>query len=206
MFGRVYEIRMQKIQLYNMLCSVGLLIASGVERDIGEILQVIPLITPPIGRLEYVTSYNGGKIYVDYAHTPEALRAVLESFRASLKGGECSKGSRIILVFGCGGERDPGKRHLMGEIATQLADITIVTDDNPRSENRAAIRKQILQGCNLQKVREIEDRSMAIKTAISMLQEFDILIIAGKGHERYQIVGKATMPFSDKEQVILAIS
>jgi UDP-N-acetylmuramoyl-L-alanyl-D-glutamate--2,6-diaminopimelate ligase len=144
------------------------------------------------GRLDLVgTTKSGAPVYVDYAHKPDALEHVLKAVRPFTTG-------RIVLAFGCGGDRDKGKRSIMGEVAARLADIVIVTDDNPRSEDGETIRAEILE--HVPKALEIGDRSEAIETAIEILEEGDTLIIAGKGHEHGQIVGDVVMPFSDHEE------
>src|SRR5207237_10425164 len=145
------------------------------------------------GRLELVgRKANGALVFVDYAHKPEAVASALSALRPLTKG-------RLIVVFGAGGDRDPGKRPLMGRAATQTADVVIVTDDNPRTEDPATIRRAVLAGAP--GATEIGDRGAAIAAAIAMLQPGDVLCIAGKGHETGQIVGKTTLPFSDHEQV-----
>jgi UDP-N-acetylmuramoyl-L-alanyl-D-glutamate--2,6-diaminopimelate ligase len=131
---------------------------------------------------------NGAPIYVDYAHKPDALQTVLNALRPHV-------GGRLVVVFGCGGDRDVGKRPIMGEIAYRLADTVIVTDDNPRSERPEAIRAAILAACP--GAREIGDRHAAIRAAIVGLAPGDLLVIAGKGHESGQIVGKTVHPFDD---------
>ena len=130
-------------------------------------------------------------MFVDYAHKPDALDKALKALRPFVRG-------NLIVVFGCGGDRDAGKRPVMGEVAARLADRVIVTDDNPRSEDPAAIRKAILLGTNgFDNVEEIGDRTLAIARALAMLGPNDGLLIAGKGHETGQIVGGRTLPFSD---------
>jgi UDP-N-acetylmuramoyl-L-alanyl-D-glutamate--2,6-diaminopimelate ligase len=141
------------------------------------------------GRLELVARLpNGAAIYVDYAHKPDALVAILEALRHHTAG-------KLVVVFGCGGDRDAGKRPLMGEIASRLADRVIVTDDNPRSEKPAAIRAAIL--ARAPHALEIGDRADAIVTAIRELDAGDVLVIAGKGHEQGQIIGRNVYPFDD---------
>jgi len=142
------------------------------------------------GRLDVVGERNGGLAVVDYAHKPEALSAALEALRPLATG-------RLICVFGCGGDRDQGKRQIMGRIAVEKADVTLVTDDNPRSERPAAIRAEILAGA--QGAREIGDRAQAIRAAVAMMGPGDVLLVAGKGHETGQIVGDRVIPFSDHE-------
>jgi len=139
---------------------------------------------------------NGAPIYVDYAHTPDALETVLIALRPHVAG-------RLHLAFGCGGDRDKGKRVLMGAIAARLADRPIVTDDNPRGEDAAEIRRQILIGCP--GAMEIGDRADAIRAAVASLMPGDVLVIAGKGHERGQIVGGETRPFVDSDEAQKAV-
>jgi UDP-N-acetylmuramoyl-L-alanyl-D-glutamate--2,6-diaminopimelate ligase len=141
------------------------------------------------GRLELVALHpSGAAIYVDYSHKPEGLEAVLGALRPHTE-------NNLLVVFGCGGDRDKGKRPQMGEIAERLADTVIVTDDNPRSEDPAQIRAEILAGSR--NAREIGDRAEAIRAAVAALKTGDILVIAGKGHETYQIVGDKVLPFDD---------
>ena len=139
---------------------------------------------------------RGATVFVDYAHKPDALEKALTALRPYVRG-------RLIVIFGCGGDRDAGKRPIMGEIATRCADVVIVTDDNPRSENPAAIRAEILAGAPT--ALEIGDRAEAIRAAVAMLVEGDALLIAGKGHEIGQIVGDRTLPFSDADQARAAL-
>jgi UDP-N-acetylmuramoyl-L-alanyl-D-glutamate--2,6-diaminopimelate ligase len=131
---------------------------------------------------------NGAAVYVDYAHTPDALERLLTALRPHTTG-------KLHIVFGAGGDRDRGKRPLMGEVASRLADLTIVTDDNPRGEDPAAIRTAILAGCP--QARNIGDRARAIELALNELRAGDVLVVAGKGHEQGQIVGAAVLPFDD---------
>ncbi|KAA6206494.1 MAG: UDP-N-acetylmuramoyl-L-alanyl-D-glutamate--2,6-diaminopimelate ligase [Candidatus Tokpelaia sp.] len=184
-----------EFQLANALVAVGLALASSVPPAAAfralERLQGAP------GRLQLVgATAAGAPVYVDYAHKPDALENVLKSVRPFTNG-------RIVLVFGCGGDRDKGKRPIMGEIAVKLADIVIVTDDNPRSENAAIIRKQILAGAH--GALEIADRRAAIRHAVGLLARGDTLIVAGKGHEEGQIIGDKTLPFSDQAEVANAL-
>jgi UDP-N-acetylmuramoyl-L-alanyl-D-glutamate--2,6-diaminopimelate ligase len=138
---------------------------------------------------------SGAPIYVDYAHTPDALETVLTALRPHTKG-------KLWIVFGCGGDRDKGKRVLMGAAAAKFADRVIVTDDNPRSEEPAAIRREALALCP--GAQEIGNRAEAIRAGIAALGEGDVLVIAGKGHESGQIVGKIVHPFSDRDEAIKA--
>jgi UDP-N-acetylmuramoyl-L-alanyl-D-glutamate--2,6-diaminopimelate ligase len=145
------------------------------------------------GRLDLIGySKEKAPCYVDYAHKPEALENVLSSLRPFTTG-------KLICVFGCGGDRDPGKRPLMGEISSRLADITIVTDDNPRKEHADTIRQEIMVAAK--DAIEIADRKSAIETAIGLLEKGDCLVVAGKGHEHGQIIGTIVHPFSDHEVI-----
>lgn len=192
-FGKDYLLNSKisgEFQLYNILCAVGLAIAC--ELPIQDIVHIISQVKAARGRLELVRRYNDADIYVDYAHTPDSLKIVLQTLRKSCKG-------KLHVLFGCGGQRDTSKRGLMGSIANDLADHIIITDDNPREENASLIRQQILKFCP--KGYEIEGRASAIKYAINNLKSTDTLIIAGKGHEDYQIIGKDKIHFSDFEEV-----
>jgi UDP-N-acetylmuramoyl-L-alanyl-D-glutamate--2,6-diaminopimelate ligase len=148
------------------------------------------------GRLERVGDKDGAPVFVDYAHKPDALEKALAALRPFVSG-------RLAVVFGCGGERDIGKRPMMGAIATRAADLVYVTDDNPRSENPRAIRAAILAAAP--RAREFADRGEAIRAAIEALNPGDALLIAGKGHETGQIVGDRTLPFSDAEAARAAL-
>jgi UDP-N-acetylmuramoyl-L-alanyl-D-glutamate--2,6-diaminopimelate ligase len=132
----------------------------------------------------------GGDVYVDYAHTPDALATALKAARPHAR-------KRLVVVFGCGGDRDPGKRPQMGAIASELADEAIVTDDNPRGEEPAAIRQEILAAAP--GASEVGDRGEAIARAVVGLREGDVLVIAGKGHEPGQIVAGRVLPFDDRQ-------
>jgi UDP-N-acetylmuramoyl-L-alanyl-D-glutamate--2,6-diaminopimelate ligase len=144
------------------------------------------------GRLEVMGLARGGLVVIDYAHKPDALEAALKALRPFAPG-------RLVCVFGCGGDRDRGKRPIMGRIAAALADTVIVTDDNPRSEDPKAIRGEILVGAP--GAREIGDRAEAIKAGARLLGTGDLLLIAGKGHETGQIIGSTVVPFSDHDVV-----
>ncbi len=175
-----------KFQAENILCALGLAIACGMNQE--KALSYISKLKSIPGRMEQATA----GIFIDYAHTPDALENALTSLRPHAK-------KRLIVVFGCGGDRDKGKRPEMGKIANELADVVIVTDDNPRTEDAAAIRQQILASCP--KAAEIGDREKAIETAVSQMCDGDILLIAGKGHEKYQIIGHEKQHFDDGEVV-----
>ena len=142
--------------------------------------------------MQWVGDHNNGSVFVDYAHTPDALKTVLQNLRPHVKG-------RLWIVFGCGGNRDALKRPQMGAIACEYADQVIVTDDNPRYEDPTFIRQQILAACP--DATEIADRRQAIRSAIAQLKEGDIVLIAGKGHETGQIIGDTTYPFDDQIEV-----
>ncbi len=202
--GRTHEVRLPlagDFQASNALIAAGLALAAGEEA--GRVFAAIETLTGVKGRLERVAEVNGALVVVDYAHKPDALAAVLDTLRAYASG-------RLVVVFGAGGDRDRGKRPLMGAIAAQKADVTIVTDDNPRSENPAAIRGEVLAGARgVQsggEVGEIGDRREAIRAAVRRLSAGDILVVAGKGHETGQIVGETTLPFSDHEAVLASVA
>lgn len=184
-----------EFQVANALVAAGLAIATGTPA--GAALRALETLKGAPGRLDLVgTSANGAPVYVDYAHKPEALENVLQSVRPFTTG-------RVIVVFGCGGDRDKGKRPIMGAIAERLADVTVVTDDNPRSEVPATIRGEILAAAP--HAIEIGDRRAAIAEAVSMLKPGDTLIVAGKGHEEGQTIGTETYPFSDHAEVRAAL-
>ncbi len=176
-------------QASNALVAAGLCIATGSSPC--AVFAALEKLEGAPGRLEIVGHRRGAPVFVDYAHKPDALEKTLKALRPLVRG-------NLIVVFGCGGDRDTGKRPLMGEVAARLADRVIVTDDNPRSEDPAAIRKAILLGAaGAANVGETGDRALAISRAIAMLGPNDGLLIAGKGHETGQIIGDRTLPFSD---------
>jgi UDP-N-acetylmuramoyl-L-alanyl-D-glutamate--2,6-diaminopimelate ligase len=176
-------------QASNALVAAGLCIATGSSPS--AVFAALEKLAGAPGRLELVGRRKGAPIFVDYAHKPDALEKALKALRPIVR-------ENVIVVFGCGGDRDAGKRPLMGEVAARLADRVIVTDDNPRSEDPAAIRKAILLGANgFDNVEETGDRALAIARALAMLGPNDGLLIAGKGHETGQIIGDRTLPFSD---------
>ena len=182
-------------QVANALVAAGLAMSTGVSP--AAVMAALGKLVGASGRLELVGhTVDGALAYVDYAHKPEALENVLTSVRPFTTG-------RVIVVFGCGGDRDKGKRPLMGEIASRLADVVIVTDDNPRSEVPAVIRSEILAAAP--NALEIADRAEAIRTACGMLKSGDTLIVAGKGHEEGQIVGDKVLPFSDQAEIDKAL-
>jgi UDP-N-acetylmuramoyl-L-alanyl-D-glutamate--2,6-diaminopimelate ligase len=176
-------------QAHNLLAALGLVLACGEEAEAA--LPHLPSLRAPLGRMQLTAlSAMGAPAFVDYAHKPEALEKALEALRPHAEG-------RLVVVFGCGGDRDPGKRPLMGEIAARLADLVVVTDDNPRTEDPAAIRAAILAGAP--GAEEIGDRAQAIRSAFAALEPGDALLVAGKGHETYQVVGDRILPFDDAE-------
>jgi UDP-N-acetylmuramoyl-L-alanyl-D-glutamate--2,6-diaminopimelate ligase len=149
------------------------------------------------------TSKKGGEVFVDYAHKPDALESVLRAMRPRVAA---FQGAKLGIVFGCGGNRDKGKRPIMGEIAQKQADWVVITDDNPRNEDPAIVRAEILTGCaDKSHVQEVGDRKEAIIEGIEKLNTHDVLIIAGKGHEPGQIVGDKVLPFDDAEEARKAL-
>jgi UDP-N-acetylmuramoyl-L-alanyl-D-glutamate--2,6-diaminopimelate ligase len=176
-------------QASNALVAAALCIAAGSPAE--AVFPALEKLEGAPGRLQLVGRRNGAPVLVDYAHKPDALDKALKALRPFVAG-------RLIVVFGCGGDRDTGKRPIMGEIAARLADHVIVTDDNPRSEDPASIRQAILRGAaGSENVEEIGERALAIARGIAMLAPDDGLLIAGKGHETGQTVGEKTLPFSD---------
>ena len=178
-------------QASNALVAAGMVIAAGGSEAVA--VKTFENLRGARGRLELVERTDeGAAIFVDFAHTPDALDLSLQALRPLADG-------RLIVVFGCGGDRDKGKRPLMGEVAARLADKVFVTDDNPRSENAAQIRADVLVGCP--DATEIGDRQQAVSAAIGELKKGDVLLVAGKGHEQGQIVGDKVIPFSDHDAV-----
>jgi UDP-N-acetylmuramoyl-L-alanyl-D-glutamate--2,6-diaminopimelate ligase len=182
-------------QVENALVAAGLAIAAG--EDVHDVLAVLPHLKGVRGRLEIIGGAKGGLGVVDYAHKPEALAAALAALRPFATG-------RLICVFGCGGDRDRGKRPIMGAIAVEKADVVIVTDDNPRTEIAGDIRAEVLAGAV--GAREIGDRAEAIRAAVAMMGAGDVVLVAGKGHETGQIVGATVLPFSDHEVLAAAMA
>ncbi len=182
-------------QASNALVAAGLCIAGGEKP--GAVLAALEHLEGAQGRMQRIPGGSrGGEVYVDYAHTPDGLQTVLKALRPHATG-------RLIVVFGAGGDRDRAKRPLMGEIAARLADVAIVTDDNPRSEDPGEIRRAVLQGCP--GAQEVGDRRRAIHLAVSMMRDGDVVVIAGKGHEQGQIVGGVTHPFDDATEAAEAL-
>lgn len=189
--GRSYQLRLPLIgafQAENALVAAGIVIASG--EDAADVLPLLERLPGVPGRMQHAADIDGAGIYVDYAHTPDAVETALAAIRPHASG-------RLIAIVGAGGDRDRGKRPLMGAAAARGADIVIVTDDNPRTEDPASIRREVLAGCA--DAEEIGDRAKAIARGVAMLRKGDVLLIAGKGHETGQIVGKETLPFDDLE-------
>ncbi|MDG2521741.1 UDP-N-acetylmuramoyl-L-alanyl-D-glutamate--2,6-diaminopimelate ligase [Caulobacter segnis] len=182
-------------QADNVLVAAGLCIAAGEEP--AAVLKALESLKGAPGRLQRVgTGPKGGEAYVDYAHTPDGLETVLKALRPHTRG-------KLIAVFGAGGDRDRTKRPQMGQIAARLADVAIVTDDNPRSEEPAVIRAEILAAAS--GAREIGDRREAIRAAAAMLEDGDVLVVAGKGHEQGQIIAGVTHPFDDVAETASAL-
>jgi UDP-N-acetylmuramoyl-L-alanyl-D-glutamate--2,6-diaminopimelate ligase len=182
-------------QISNALMAACLATATGVEAL--KALDALADLKGASGRLELVGMHpSGAQVYVDYAHTPDALTNALKALRPHAQ-------RKLVVVFGAGGDRDPGKRSLMGQAAQENSDRVIVTDDNPRSESPAAIRRAILGGAP--EADEIGDRRAAIRTAVASLKEGDVLLIAGKGHETGQTVGDKVLPFSDHDEARAAL-
>lgn len=179
-------------QASNALVAAGL--AIGLGEDAEKVFAALGHLKGAPGRMEKVAfAASGAPIYVDYAHSPDALEKVLMALRPHTR-------NQLHVMFGCGGDRDKGKRPLMGQIAAALADDVIVTDDNPRSEDPAVIRKEVM--ATVPKGREIGDRAQAIRAAISSLAAGDVLVLAGKGHETGQYLKDKVLPFSDREEAV----
>ena len=184
-------------QAMNALCALGNVLATNnlSAPDFENLLKKFDELQPAAGRMKRAgTLQNKAQIYIDFAHTPDALINVLELTKKITK-------ARVLVLFGCGGDRDASKRPIMGKIACDLADLVIVTDDNPRTEKPEVIRAEILAACDAKKTIEITDRKSAIEKAIAMLEAGDLLILAGKGHEKYQIIGEKKFEF-DEEKIV----
>jgi UDP-N-acetylmuramoyl-L-alanyl-D-glutamate--2,6-diaminopimelate ligase len=195
--GGIHEVALPlagSFQASNALVAAGMALGLGDSPD--RVFAALRILKGAPGRLELVArARDGAPIYVDYAHTPDAIETVLRALRPHVVG-------RLHIVFGSGGDRDRGKRPLMGEAASRYADCVIVTDDNPRSEDAASIRRAVLEGAG--GARDIGDRAQAIREAVAALGAGDALVIAGKGHEESQIVGDAAQPFSDRAEAVRA--
>ncbi len=197
--GRAHRVELPlagTFQAFNVLAAIGLAIATGLAPEAA--IEALPRLHGVPGRIELVgRTPRGGRVFVDYAHTPDALQTVLTAIRPHTA-------ARLWVVFGCGGDRDRGKRPFMGEIACRLADRAIVTDDNPRGEDPATIRREILAAAT--DAEEISERGEAIAMAVAALGPGDVLVIAGKGHESGQIIGDRILPFNDRDVARAAIS
>lgn len=185
-----------EFQAMNVLCALGM--AAELTRQPDEVIKYAEKIHGAKGRLELAGQIAGGAaVYIDYAHTPDALENVIRALRPHTSG-------RLHVLFGCGGDRDAGKRPIMGQIANDLADVVYITDDNPRTEDAAKIREQIMAACP--KGQNIPDRARAIRLAVAALQPGDVLILAGKGHETGQYVNGKVIPFSDHKEAAEALA
>lgn len=184
-----------EFQALNALTAAGLALSLGAS--LADVKKGLSSLKPVKGRLEFVGETSGGAgVFVDYAHTPDGLDTLIRAARPHTAG-------RLFVIFGCGGDRDRKKRPIMGEVAVKQADVVIVTDDNPRSEDAAVIRRSVLAGAK--GALEIGDRGEAIQDAVAQLQAGDTLLIAGKGHETGQIVGDKVFPFSDQDTALAAL-
>ncbi len=180
-------------QMENMVAALGLVVGSGTVLGAVDVARLLPLLGAVRGRLERVSPDDSDiAVYVDYAHTPDGLETALKALRLHTQG-------KLFVVFGCGGNRDTGKRPLMGAIAQRCADVVLVTDDNPRFENAAAIRAAIVAAAP--GAQNIGDRGLAIAAAVNQARPGDVILLAGKGHETGQIIGDIAVPFSDQEAV-----
>ena len=183
----------------NLLAVLGTLIAAGVTFE--DAIAAVSRLQPVTGRLDRVGGDVAPLVVIDYAHTPDALEKALQALRPAV-----GKGRRLVCVFGCGGDRDPGKRPMMGRVAASLADHVVVTSDNPRGEAPRAIIDQILGGMPREGVEALEDRQVAIFTAVSNARPGDVILLAGKGHETYQEIAGVRHPFSDREVATAALA
>ena len=176
-----------------------LVISSGQQES--NIFEILEKIKPVRGRMELAaTKKNGATVYVDYAHTPDAIEVALKSLKPHILG-------KLIVIIGAGGERDQGKRPLMGAAAEKNSDFVIITDDNPRNEDPSVIHQMIKNGIqNDNRVKVIADRAEAILTGVDLLDMGDGLLIAGKGHETVQVIGESNFPFDDFEQASLSVA
>ncbi len=201
--GKVHQVRLGLIggfQAENALIAAGLCIGTGSDPD--ETFDTLHMLTTVRGRMQFAARRdNGAAVFVDYAHTPDALVTALKAMRPHVMG-------RLLVVFGAGGDRDRGKRPLMGQAAADHADVAFVTDDNPRTEEPSDIRDEVLRGAlrGAAEVTEVGDRAEAILRAVDALGPGDTLLIAGKGHETGQIIGDSVLPFDDVEQASVAVA
>ena len=198
--GRIVSSLLGRFNLCNLLAVIASFTVNNHDieyENFSRILDIISLLDPVEGRMELVRGISGPSVIVDYAHTPDALEKVLQALRLHCKG-------YLWVVFGCGGDRDIGKRSQMGSVAQAKADQVIVTSDNPRNENSRKIIEDIVIGINSAVTIEV-DRREAIILAISSASDNDVVLIAGKGHEKYQIIGSKRVHFSDKQEASLAL-
>lgn len=198
--ARDLQVRMvASFNVSNLLAVIAALLSRAIGLD--DILHVVSRLTPPEGRMQLVGGVCEPLAVIDYAHSPDALAKVLEAVRGTVS----TRGGKLVCVFGCGGDRDPGKRPMMGEVARQLADRVIITSDNPRSEDPRLIIEQVAEGAGAS-ADCIIDRAEAIGIAIGEAGADDVVVIAGKGHEPYQEVGGRFLPFSDLDQARKALA
>ena len=197
--GKAYQKRLNLIggfQADNVLLAAALVIACGA--DPADVFDTVPHLTTVRGRMQLAaTRDSGAAVFVDYAHTPDAVATALAAMRPHVMG-------RLVAIIGAGGDRDRAKRPLMGAAAEANADVVFVTDDNPRSEDPASIRAAVMEGCP--HATEVGDRAEAILRGIDVLEPGDALLIAGKGHETGQTIGDDVLPFDDVEQASMAVA
>lgn len=199
--GREADVNVRMVAPFNvsnLIAVAAALLARGAEFD--SLAPVLSRLVPPLGRMQLVGGVCEPLVVIDYAHSPDALAKVLEALRATVH----TRGGRLVCVFGCGGDRDPGKRPMMGEIAQALADRVVITSDNPRSEDPLRIIEAIAAGAGPQ-AEQVIDRAQAVARAIGEAGPDDVVLIAGKGHEPYQEILGQRLPFSDLEQARLAL-
>ncbi len=199
--GRRHELQVRMVAPFNvsnLLAVAGALLARGVAAQ--EVVAAVARLTPPEGRMQLLGGVGEPLVVIDYAHSPDALAKVLEAVRDTA----ANRGGRVICVFGCGGDRDAGKRPLMGEVVSQLADRVVITSDNPRSEDPLRIIEAIAAGARAD-VDRVVDRAQAIALAVTEATADDVVVLAGKGHEPYQEVLGQRIPFSDLEQARIAL-
>jgi UDP-N-acetylmuramoyl-L-alanyl-D-glutamate--2,6-diaminopimelate ligase len=195
------EIRSRLVGRYNvanLLAVAGTLLASGLPFE--QLPSRLDLLDPPPGRMQRIGGQDAPLVVIDYAHSPDALANALDALREET----AARGGRLVCLFGCGGDRDHGKRPLMGEMARSRADVVVLTSDNPRSEDPAAIINEILPGAPQAQV--IADRRKAIAATIATAARADVVLLAGKGHEGYQEIAGAFHPFSDLAEAEKALN
>ncbi|MEO7742827.1 MAG: UDP-N-acetylmuramoyl-L-alanyl-D-glutamate--2,6-diaminopimelate ligase [Usitatibacter sp.] len=197
--AEVYSAVLGAFNVSNLLAVLGALVASGIDFDAA--VDAVSALQPVPGRLERIGGGDLPLVVVDYAHTPDALEKALQALRPAVRPPH-----RLVCVFGCGGDRDPGKRPLMGEAAARLSDHVVITSDNPRSEDPHAIIAQIMAGMAGARAEAIEDRQVAIFSAIHHARRGDVVLLAGKGHETYQEIAGVRHPFSDREVAAAALA